>query len=160
MRKILIFGNSGAVKTTLALKLQVEFSLPILDLDTITWIPDLPGVRREDAESERLLIDFIQKNPEWIIEGCYGSLIETAANYSSAMQRGLGVSPMSDCIKTEMIFLNPGVEKCLENNKRRPWEPHKYKTPKEQEANFDFLQTWIKEYYSRDDEYSFKCHDR
>ncbi|NEO66598.1 MAG: shikimate kinase [Moorea sp. SIO1F2] len=143
MRKILIFGNSGAGKTTLALKLQVEFSLPILDLDTITWIPDLPGVRREDAESERLLIDFIQKNPEWIIEGCYGSLIETAANYSS-----------------EMIFLNPGVEKCLENNKRRPWEPHKYKTPKEQEANFEFLQTWIKEYYSRDDEYSFRCHDR
>ncbi|WP_293079289.1 hypothetical protein [Moorena sp. SIO3H5] len=53
MRKILIFGNSGAGKTTLALKLQVELSLPILDLDTITWIPDLPGVRREDAESER-----------------------------------------------------------------------------------------------------------
>ncbi|EGJ29762.1 MULTISPECIES: hypothetical protein [Moorena] len=143
MRKILIFGNSGAGKTTLALKLQVELSLPILDLDTITWIPDLPGVRREDAESERLLIDFIQKNPGWIIEGCYGSLIETAANYSS-----------------EMIFLNPGVKKCLENNRLRPWEPHKYKTPKEQEANFEFLQTWIKDYYSRDDEYSFSCHDR
>ncbi|WP_198954137.1 hypothetical protein [Moorena bouillonii] len=52
MRKILIFGNSGAGKTTLALKLQVELSLPILDLDTITWIPDLPGVRREDVESD------------------------------------------------------------------------------------------------------------
>ncbi|NEO39352.1 MAG: shikimate kinase [Moorea sp. SIOASIH] len=143
MRKILIFGNSGAGKTTLALKLQVEFNLPILDLDTITWIPDLPGVRREYAESETLLIDFIQKNPEWIIEGCYGSLIETAAKYSS-----------------EMIFLNPGVEKCLENNRLRPWEPHKYKTPKEQDANFEFLQTWIKDYYLRDDEYSFRCHDR
>ncbi len=96
MRQILIFSNSGAGKTTLALKLQVELSLPILDhLDTITWIPDLPGVRREDAESERLLIDFIQKNPGWIIEGCYGSLIEIAANYSSAMQRGLGEAARS-----------------------------------------------------------------
>ncbi|OKH21416.1 shikimate kinase [Hydrococcus rivularis NIES-593] len=143
MRKIVIFGNSGSGKTTLALKFQRELNIPMLDLDTITWIPNLPGVRREENESEKLLNDFINENPQWIIEGCYGSLIEKVVRHCS-----------------EMIFLNPGIEKCLENNLKRPWEPHKYKTPQEQDTNLEFLQTWVREYYSRDDEYSFKCHEK
>jgi adenylate kinase family enzyme len=142
-RKIVIFGNSGSGKTTLALKLQTELNLPMLDLDTITWISNQPGIRREKTESEKLLNDFMNENSEWIIEGCYGSLIEKVATHGS-----------------EMIFLNPGIEQCLENNRRRSWEPHKYKTPQEQDANLEFLQTWVREYYSRDDEYSFKCHKK
>lgn len=143
MNRIVIFGNSGAGKTTLASKLKTDLGTTILDLDSITWIPEKPGVRRGVMESEELLAKFIDRNSEWVIEGCYGNLIEQAAKFCS-----------------ELIFLNPGLEKCLENNFNRPWEPHKYSSLEDQNKKLEFLQNWVKDYYSRSDECSYEFHKK
>ncbi len=137
--KIIIYGNSGSGKTRLAHKLMTENDLSSLDLDTIAW--DKPGVRKDPGESLRLLQDFIEKRSNWVIEGCYGVLIQHATKYC-----------------TELIFLNPGIDKCLENNLKRPFEPHKFNTLKEQNEKLKFLQEWVQNYEIREDEYSLKGH--
>lgn len=141
MHRLLIFGNSGSGKSTLAKKLGQDFSIPVLDLDTIVWEPNKSAIRRPHEDAENDLRDFIENHPFWIIEGCYSTLIIIAIEFS-----------------TEIYFLNPGVDKCLENNSNRPWEPHKFKSPEEQAETFEFLQNWIQEYEKRDDEFGYSSH--
>jgi len=141
MQKLLIFGNSGSGKTTLASKLGAEYKLPMLDLDTITWIADQPGTRLDIEQSIGMLDQFMADNKQWIIEGCYASLVKHACKQCS-----------------ELVFLDPGIDKCLSNNLSRPWEAHKYPSLEEQNKNLDFLQEWVKSYYSRNDEYSHQHH--
>ena len=139
MNRILIFGNSGSGKSTFANQLAAEYSLPYLDLDIITF--DSPGLRKSFIDSKNDLLAFIKMNKYWIIEGCYGSLIQEASVFC-----------------TELFFLNPGIDICKNNNSKRPWEPHKYKSIADQNKNLDMLQNWVSEYESRDDEYSFNYH--
>lgn len=139
MKKILIFGNSGAGKTTLARHLVDRHGLAHLDLDTVTW--DSSGVRKSYADSVQQVHLFIQQNTGWVIEGCYGSLIQEVAQFCN-----------------EMHFLNPGVEQCLRNNRQRPWESHKYPSQQAQDENLAMLQAWVKEYTTRQDEYSLNFH--
>ncbi|MFL9457302.1 MULTISPECIES: isopentenyl transferase family protein [Nostocales] len=55
MSRILIFGNSGSGKSTLANKLAKDFSIPILDLDTIVWEPNQIAIRRPQEDSVTVL---------------------------------------------------------------------------------------------------------
>jgi adenylate kinase family enzyme len=139
MRRIVIIGNSGSGKSTMAQRLAAEHSLPHLDLDTLAW--SATAVRRPLEESATLLSAFVDAHPEWVIEGCYASLLERALRFAS-----------------ELRFLNPGVEACVENCRRRPWEPHKYASKEEQDARLDFLLSWVRDYGVRDDEYSLAAH--
>lgn len=139
MKKILIFGNSGSGKTTLATKLSKQHDIPHLDLDNVSWAT--PGVRKEFKDSLNEIHAFIQENESWVIEGCYGTLLAEVA---------------ADC--TEMHFLNPGIDACLENNLRRPWESHKYESKAAQDKNLQMLQDWVREYENRQDEYSLQQH--
>ncbi|BAB76494.1 shikimate kinase [Anabaena sp. FACHB-709] len=141
MYRILIFGNSGSGKSTLANKLGKDFNIPILDLDTIVWEPNQIAIRRPQEDSEKDLRHFIDNNVSWVIEGCYSTLIKVAIDFS-----------------TEIYFLNPGISKCLENNRNRPWEPHKFKSTEEQAQTFEFLQNWIQQYEERDDEFGYSSH--
>jgi adenylate kinase family enzyme len=141
MYRILIFGNSGSGKTTLANKLAKDLSIPILDLDTIVWEPHQIAIRRPQEDILKDLQDFIDNNISWVIEGCYSTLIQVALKFS-----------------TEIYFLNPGISKCLENNRHRPWEPHKFKSIQAQTETFEFLQNWIQQYEQRDDEFSYSSH--
>lgn len=139
MQRLLIFGNSGSGKSTMAIRLAGELGIPHLDLDMVTWAS--PGVRKALPDSLAALAEFIDNNTGWVIEGCYGSLIEAAAAHC-----------------TEMHFLNPGIDVCLQNNLHRPWEAHKYESKAAQDKNLQMLQGWVKEYETRDDEYSLKHH--
>ncbi len=141
MKKIIIYGNSGSGKSTLAGQLKVKYNIPVLDMDTITWVTDQPGVRLALDVSVHQIMEFINEHPEWIMEGCYGDLIERALPYS-----------------TELIFLNPGIEQCLLNNLKRPFESHKYASLEEQNKHFEFLQKWVQEYDQRDYEFSYLRH--
>ncbi|WP_066426200.1 AAA family ATPase [Anabaena sp. 4-3] len=141
MYRFVIFGNSGSGKSTLAHQLAEKFSIPVLDLDTIAWEANQIAVRRSHADAAKDLLNFINNNHSWVIEGCYSSLIEIALKFAS-----------------EIYFLNPGIDKCLENNRNRPWEPHKFTSPEEQAATFEFLQNWIQEYETRDDEFGYSSH--
>ena len=56
MERIVIFGNSGSGKSSLAKALSERKGLAHLDLDTVAWEPERPGVRADASESERALL--------------------------------------------------------------------------------------------------------
>ncbi len=58
------------------------------------------------------------------------------------------------------MFLNPGVEACLDNNARRPWEPHKYASREQQDSMPGALQGRVTQYCRRDDAWSCRRHRR
>ncbi|MFT5144557.1 MAG: adenylate kinase family enzyme [Rhodothermales bacterium] len=138
-RRILILGNSGSGKTTMARALQDEFALPHLDLDSIAF--GQPGERLPLGESRAALKAFDQTHDSWVIEGSYASLARAALPFC-----------------TEFRFLNPGVEACVTNCGSRPWEPEKYASPEEQDERLAFLLEWVRSYEDRDDEYGLAQH--
>ncbi|MCD8483126.1 MAG: shikimate kinase [Verrucomicrobia bacterium] len=141
MQRIVIFGNSGSGKSTLAKAFARKPNVKHLDLDTIAW--------KNEAERENLAVSldtlrcFIMQHDEWVIEGCYGALIEEAVLYAS-----------------EIIFLNPGTKTCLENCLLRKWEPHKYSSKEAQDKHLATLWDWVAQYESRSDEFSYTEHRR
>ena len=48
----------------------------------------------------------------------------------------------------KLLFLNPGLDACLANALARPWEPHKYASREQQDANPRFLLSWIEDDYT------------
>jgi hypothetical protein len=79
---------------------------------------------------------------KWVIEGCYSDLLEPLSTQAE-----------------QIIFLNLSVADCIRNAKNRPWEPHKYATQADQDANLPMLLNWIADYESREDTFS-KAHHR
>lgn len=59
---------------------------------------------------------------------------------------------------TELRFLNPGVEVCVEHCLRRPWEPEKFSSADEQQSMLASLISWVREYETRADEYGLERH--
>lgn len=141
MHRILITGNSGSGKSTMAAQIAAEYGLPHLDLDTLAWDKASPTQRRSLIENRNELFCFIQAHNEWVIEGCYSDLLSLA---------------VSHCDK--LIFLNPGVEACVRNCRSRPWEAHKYPGVEAQNQNLEMLIRWVREYETRDDEFSLRRH--
>lgn len=137
--KVILLGNAGAGKSTMARQIIGGANIPRLSLDMIAWDE---GPKRKPLEASlRQLRDFIQANDQWIIEGCYSDLVEAALPYC-----------------TELRFLNPGIEICIAHCHRRPWEPEKFSSPEEQETMLDQLIRWVRDYDLRDDEFGLKRH--
>lgn len=143
MKNILIFGNSGSGKTTLAKQLQQDFELKHLDLDTLAWAESETPTRKDLSISFNEIDSFLANENNWVVEGCYADLLEYVAKNAN-----------------EMIFLNPGIDVCIKHCRARPWEPHKYASKEEQDKNLDMLIDWVREYESRDDEFSLKQHKK
>ena len=143
MTKILIFGNSGSGKSTLAKKLCGTDDLSHLDLDTLAWKPEVPPKRKPLGESELDILEFIETNKGWVIEGCYSDLLEIALPFS-----------------TEILFMNLPGELCIENARSRPWEPHKYESKAAQDNNLEMLIDWISQYSERTDTFSKAQHSK
>jgi len=141
--RVLVFGNSGSGKSTYARALATREGLEHLDLDAIVWEPGQIAVQRSTASVAASLQGFIDSHPVWVIEGCYGELVEAAGR---------------QC--TELVFLNPGLEACLANNRRRPWEPNKYASLEQQNAMLEMLQAWVADYYTRSGPWSYEAHRR
>jgi len=141
--RIAIIGNSGSGKSTLARRLAERHGLPTLELDSVVWEPGKIAILRSREETAADVEQFVTQNDRWVVEGCYGELVEAI---------------LPRC--TELIFLNPGAAVCRENNLRRPWEPHKYESAEAQAGMLDALLAWVDAYYTRDDEWSLACHRR
>jgi adenylate kinase family enzyme len=139
--RALVFGNSGSGKSTWARALSERHGLTHLDLDTLVWEPDQVAVTRPSEVVMAELQAFLNDHDRWVIEGCYGELVAAAAPHCSLL-----------------VFLDPGREACLANNRRRPWEPHKYASPEAQDAMREALQAWVCDYYERDDHLSWRRH--
>lgn len=134
-------GNAGSGKSTLARQLAEPRCLPVLGLDAIAFA-DGPE-RRPLADSVAELTRFVDRHPAWIVEGCYGDLIEAALAHGD-----------------RLIFLNPGVEACVRHCHARPWEPDKFATPEDQQAMLEPLIAWVRDYETRSDEFGLQRHRR
>jgi adenylate kinase family enzyme len=141
MPRIVIVGNSGSGKTTMARAVVEELALPYLDLDSVAW--DSPGVRRKLESSVADIRAFVDQHPAWVVDGCYGQLIATVLPFC-----------------TELRLLNPGVERCVANCRARRWEPEKYASKAEQDERLEFLLAWVRAYETREDEFSLREHRR
>lgn len=139
--RLAILGNSGSGKSTLARALAAADDVPILDLDTVAWAASEPPTLRADDLARADVRAFCRRNAAWIVEGCYATLIEAALAEGAAL-----------------ILLDPGLEACLANCRARPWEPHKYASKAEQDANLAFLLDWVSDYYTRDGPMSLAAH--
>lgn len=140
--KIILLGNAGAGKSTLARKLtSKDSSVARLSLDEVAFAEgtDRRPLRESILEAKK----FIETNENWIIEGCYADIIESLLPY---------------CEK--LIFLNPGVKTCIAHCKQRPWEPEKFESNEAQDANLQNLIEWVSSYENRPDEYGLQCHRR
>lgn len=127
----------------MARELAAKRGLVHLDLDSIAWKADQPGVREELSTSVERLKRFMIEHRAWVVEGCYGGLIEEAAKKAD-----------------ELIFMNPGVKVCQENCRSRPWEKDKYPSKEAQDANLAMLLDWVAQYETRSDEFSYTAHRR
>lgn len=92
--------------------------------------------RNSNAINESLS-SFLKSHGRWVIEGCYRERVDAASSHC-----------------TELIFLNPRLQTCLEHNRRRTWEPHKYQSKEAQDALLENLQAWVAGYYERNDQWS------
>ena len=141
--RLLIVGNSGSGKSTYAERRARAADVPCLPLDGLVWEPHQIAVERPPAVVRAELRAFLDRHDRWVIEGCDGDLVAAALPWCS-----------------ELLFLNPGVETCLRNNRARPWEPHKYDSPEAQQTMLAFLLGWVESYYARDDPRSLAYHRR
>lgn len=139
--RVVLLGNAGSGKSTMARRLIGDRAIPRLSLDEIAW--EDGAVRRPLSESLALLDDFLAKNDDWVVEGCYAELVEHALDDAD-----------------ELRFLNPGSEACVANCRRRPWEPEKFPTPEAQAGMLETLIEWVRDYEARDDEYGLAAHRR
>jgi adenylate kinase family enzyme len=141
--RVAIMGNSGSGKSTYAARLVAQTGAAMLELDGIVWELGQIAVPRPTEQVHADLAAFLAAHDAWVIEGCDGDLVEAA----------LAARP-------ELVFLNPGLAACLANNRRRPWEPHKYDDPADQERMLPHLLAWVESYYTRDDPRSYAWHRR
>jgi adenylate kinase family enzyme len=137
--RVCVLGNSGSGKSTYARRLGG----PVLELDSIYWEPHQIGIARDPERVRADLEAFITANDAWVIEGCYADLIEIAARSCD-----------------ELVFLNPGVEVCLANAKRRPFEAHKYDRADDQDRMLGLLLDWIRAYPEREGTTGYREHRR
>lgn len=143
MQRVAIIGNAGSGKTTLARRLGAQLGAPVLDLDTVAWEPGQPAQPRASHEAVAAVRAFCASRPAWVIEGCYGDLVE-------AMLDG----------EVELIFLNLPVETCVAHCLARPWEPHKWKSKEAQDERLACLLDWVRAYPERDNTLSLREHRR
>ncbi|MFM7674169.1 MAG: AAA family ATPase [Synechococcus sp.] len=137
--RILLLGNAGAGKSTLAGNLIARQPAARLSLDQVAFRAgsERRPIEESVAEAER----WIAGHESWILEGCYADILEPLLVHGE-----------------ELLFLNPGVEVCLAHCRSRPWEPEKFASPEEQERNLPNLLAWVRSYETRLDEYGLARH--
>ncbi len=138
--KVILLGNAGAGKSTLARRLMAHTPVARLSLGGVAFASGGTD-RRPLGDSVADVERFIATHAHWIIEGCYADIIEP-------------VLPHCD----ELVFLNPGVDVCIAHCRARPWEPDKFPTPQAQDANLASLINWVRSYETRVDEYGLARH--
>jgi adenylate kinase family enzyme len=139
--RVAIVGNSGSGKSTLASQIAAAHSVASLDLDIVAWEPGKIAVPRSAEASATDVTAFCASHDRWLVEGCYAGLVQQTLEHSPIL-----------------LFIDPGVDACLANCRRRPWEPHKHASKAEQNEKLEFLLSWVREYYSRDGDLSLTRH--
>ena len=80
--KLVVIGNSGSGKSTVATHVAAATGISAHDLDLIHWHED--GRKRDETES-KMLVGQIASKSSWIIEGVYGWLAEVALSEATSL---------------------------------------------------------------------------
>lgn len=133
--KIRIIGNSCSGKTTLTRSLGEYFTIPVVHMDGIAFIPNSDFELRDKTQIQEDLSLFITNNQQWIIEGNYLSTIGAVYN-----------------VPDLIIYIDLPVEQSLYNfelrhiefkGKSRPELPNLIETDKQEMVD------WISDYPER-----------
>jgi adenylate kinase family enzyme len=66
MNRVMIIGNGGGGKTTLAYRLAERYALPLTEIDTLQF---QPGWTRTDEHTLRQAIAAVHRSERWLIDG-------------------------------------------------------------------------------------------
>jgi adenylate kinase family enzyme len=72
--RVVIWGMSGAGKTTLARRIAARFGLPRIELDAINWQPGWRDLNRDDHAEFLRRVSVAIEPDEWVVEGSYDSV--------------------------------------------------------------------------------------
>ena len=132
MRTVII-GNSGSGKSRLARLLSEFYSLPIIHLDRLFWMPGGFNKKRSKDEISREA-ELKQRDSSWIVEGVFGELAESFLPRTQAL-----------------VYLDMDWATCQSGLKLRGSESSRQLNPVEAEENFRKLLSWAEQYWTRTD---------
>ena len=140
MERIVIIGNSGSGKSSLARRLSDRFASPVIHLDGLFWEPG--GFNRKRPQEVVFAeIATLATGQRWIVEGVFGELAQAFL-------------PNADLL----LWLNLDWESCRQGLLHRGSESSKQRDPQSAEENFNKLLQWASAYWQRDDARSFQGH--
>jgi adenylate kinase family enzyme len=130
MEKIMIIGNGGAGKSTLARKLGVVLAKEVYHLDALFW---KPGWEMTASDEWKAILTEIMAKDSWIMDGNYGSTIELRARAADTI-----------------IFLDYSTSRCLYGIFKRRVMYHKKSRPDmnkgcEEKLDWTFIK-WVAGY--------------
>lgn len=75
MRRVLVTGNAGSGKTTLAAALGARLGLEVIGLDRVVW---RPGWQKAPPEERRAAEAEIAARPAWVVDGVSRTILAAA----------------------------------------------------------------------------------
>ena len=142
MNRIIIIGNSGSGKTSLARKLSESRQTEVIHLDQLFWVTGGFNEKRP-PEIVHAEIEEKKKAPAWIVEGVFGELAERFTTRAD-----------------HLIWLDLPWEVCREGLLARGSESSWQLDAAQAEENFARLLRWAEEYWTRADLRSHSGHGR
>ncbi len=133
LARIAIIGNSGSGKSHLARSLSTFYSLPVIYLDQLFWMPGGFNEKRSKDEISRE-VEKKRKDDSWIVEGVFGELAELFLPRAQTL-----------------VFLDMDWAICQSSLTSRGSESSRQADPIQAEANFRKLLLWAEQYWSRTD---------
>jgi adenylate kinase family enzyme len=142
MTRIVIVGNSGSGKSYLVESLSKIYSISIIHLDQLFWMPGGFNEKRSKDEVQNEVEQKIKGDP-WIAEGVFGELVELFLPRTQTL-----------------IYLDVSWSVCDTSLKARGSESSRQLEPAKAEENFRNLLLWAEQYWKRTDLRSHTGHLR
>ncbi len=131
LTRIAIIGNSGSGKSHLTGLLSTLYSLPVIHLDRIFWMPGGFNEKKSKGEAIRE-VEQKRKENSWIVEGVFGELAELFLPRAQVL-----------------IYLDMDWATCRSGLKSRGSESSRQLDSAKAEENFGKLLLWAEQYWTR-----------
>jgi adenylate kinase family enzyme len=131
LSRIVIIGNSGSGKSYLAKSLSAIYSIPVVYLDQLFWMPGGFNEKRPMDEIKNE-IELKRKDSSWIVEGVFGELAELFLPQAQSL-----------------FFLDMDWTVCHAGLLARGSESSKQLEAAKAEENFKKLLLWAEQYWTR-----------